>query len=483
MGNPFLQGNLGPVREEHTATELKVTGAIPSHLDGRYLRNGPNPASEIDPETYMWFMGDAMVHGVRVRDGKALWYRNRWVRTPEVSRALGEKPLKLNPRAGMLSVGANTHVIGHGGKTLALIEGGMANFELTEELETVGTCDFDGTLPGGFSAHPLRDPATGELHAVTYFFGWGNRVRYSVIGADGRARKVVDIEVTGSPMMHSFALTEKYVVIFDFPVRFNNQQAATMTMPRPLRLPAQLVLSSLVGKVRVPDPVSAALGTLLPGNNLMPYRWDNKYPARIGLLPREGGADDVRWVDMAACYVFHPVNAYDDGGNVVLDVVRHEKVFHQNRRDPVEGTPTLDRWTIDVAAGTLREDRFDDRSQEFPRVDERLVGRKHRYGYAPAFDLNAANPAARSLLKHDFEKGSTQSRSFGKGTEVGEFVFEPNTPDSAEDDGVLMGLVYDAATDRSDLTFLDAGTLETVAQVHLPARVPHGFHGSWASAC
>ena len=158
-----------------TATDLAVTGHIPDFLDGRYLRNGPNPVAEVDPATYHWFTGDGMVHGVALRDGKAGWYRNRWVRSrgvcarPSASRAAGTR----NLRAGMQSLGANTNVLAHAGKTLALVEGGVANYELTDELDTVGACDFDGTLSGGYTAHPHRDPRTGELHAVSYSFARG----------------------------------------------------------------------------------------------------------------------------------------------------------------------------------------------------------------------------------------------------------------------------------------------------------------------
>ena len=148
-------------------------------------------------------------------------------------------------------------MIGHAGKTLALVEGGVANYELTDELDTVGPCDFDGTLTGGYTAHPKRDPETGELHAVSYSMYRGNTVQYSVIGVDGRARRTVDIEVTGSPMMHDFSLTEQHVVFYDLPVTFDSRQAAEMTVPRGLRLPARLLLSALIGRVRIPDPISA----------------------------------------------------------------------------------------------------------------------------------------------------------------------------------------------------------------------------------
>ena len=222
MVNRYLQGAFAPVHEEFTLTDLEVGGTIPDHLDGRYLRNGPNPIGEIDPELYHWFNGDGMVHGIRIRDGKAEWYRNRWVRAPQAAKALGE----TSPAGhfGISLIGANTNVIGHAGKTLALIEAGIANYELSDELDTVGVCDFDGTLTGGYTAHPKRDPDTGELHAVSYSINRGNKVQYSVIGVDGRARRTVDITVAGSPLMHDFSLTERHVVFYDLPVTFDAPQ-------------------------------------------------------------------------------------------------------------------------------------------------------------------------------------------------------------------------------------------------------------------
>src|SRR5574340_27230 len=159
MSNPYLGGAFAPVQQEYTLTELEVSGTIPEHLDGRYLRNGPNPIGEIDPALYHWFIGDAMVHGIRIRDKKAEWYRNRYVRGPQTVQALGEIP-PPGRHVGLLPIGANTNVIGHAGRTIALIEGGISCYELTDALDTVGACDFDGTLPGGYAAHPKRDPDT-----------------------------------------------------------------------------------------------------------------------------------------------------------------------------------------------------------------------------------------------------------------------------------------------------------------------------------
>ncbi|SDC08183.1 carotenoid oxygenase family protein [Actinokineospora iranica] len=470
MGNSYLEGNYRPVREESTLTGLSVTGAIPEHLDGRYLKIGPNPVAEVDPDTYNWFMGDGMVHGVRLRDGNAEWYRSRWVRTPALGGPKGA-PGTLD------TLGANTNVLAHAGRTLALIEAGVSGYELSDELDTLRACDFDGTLRGGYTAHPLRDPVSGELHAVSYFFGWGDKVRYTVIGADGRLRRQVDIEVGGSPMMHNFSLTEKHVVFYDLPVTFDPRLAVGPEVPAAVRPAARLVLSAVIGRVRVPDPIAAAMGTPLRPNGPLPYRWNPGYPARVGVMPRSGGSADVRWFEIEPCYVYHPFNAYDDGDRVVLDVVRHPKTFDTNIAGPAEGLPTVERWVVDLAAGAVSSSRVDDRPQEFPRVDERVVGRRHRFGYSVAF---GADGLAGTLLKHDHGTGSAVAREFGRGRSIGEFVFHPNSADAAEDDGVLMGYVHDAAADRSDLVLLDAETLATVAAVHLPTRVPNGFHGNWA---
>ncbi|SDJ06302.1 carotenoid cleavage dioxygenase [Frankineae bacterium MT45] len=478
MVNAYLHENLAPVREETTLTQLEVTGTIPPHLDGRYLRNGPNPASEIDEDTYHWFMGDGMVHGIRLRDGRAEWYRNRWVRTPELAHRFGETLSSTRRSAPIEFVGANTNVISHAGRTLALIEGGTACHELTDELDTVGPCDFDGTITGGYTAHPKLDPQTGELHAISYFFARPNSAQYSVIGVDGRARRVVDIPVSGGPMMHDFSLTEKYVVLYDLPVTFDVKQAVAATVPKFAQAPARLTMSALLGRVHVPDPVAASLGRKTPANGVMPYRWNPQHPARVGVMPREGDGSQVRWFDVDPCYVFHPLNAYDDGETIVLDLVRHPKMFDTDLRGPGEGAPSLERWVVDLDSGKVLQSRLDDRPQEFPRIDERLTGRRHRFGYT--MDLAQHVRPSDAVLKHDLVSGTTQAHHFGAGKQSSEFVFVPNAADSPEDDGVLMGFVFDPSIQRSELAILDAATMESIASVHLPVRVPAGFHGNWA---
>ena len=414
----YLDGNFAPVTEEVTTYDLPVTGSLPAELDGRLLRIGPNPRTAPDPAGYHWFTGDGMVHGVRIRDRRAEWYRNRWVGGGEV---------------------VNTHVIGVDGRTFALVEAGNQPVELTDELDTVGICPFDGTLDGSFSAHTHLDPTTGDLHAVTYHWSW-DHIRHVVVGPDAKVRRELQVPVPDAPMVHDCAITERHVVLFDLPVTFSMEAAGE--------------------------------GARLP------YRWNPDHPPRVGLLPLDGTADDVRWFEAPSCYVFHTLNAYEAGGTVVVDLVRHPRMFATRFNGPDEGAPVLERWTLDLATGTLATEVISDRPQEFPRIDERLTGRPHRYGYGAALGEGGAHGPA---FKHDLATGTTEVHDHGPGRVTLEPLFVPAAAQAGEDEGWVMSYVYDATTDRSDIVVLDARdfTGDPVATIHLPVRVPFGFHGSW----
>jgi carotenoid cleavage dioxygenase-like enzyme len=443
--NPYLEGNFAPVPDEATATELSVSGHIPESLCGRYLRNGPNPVAAPDPSTYHWFTGDGMVHGIRLRDGRAEWYRNRWVRSASVAEALGEAPHPGPVHAGW-DFAPNTNVIGHARRTFAIVEAGARPYELDDELGTIGPCDFGGTLDGGYTAHPKRDPLTGELYAVSYFFGWGDDVEVTVVGTDAKVRSARRVTMGGPVSVHDTAITQRSIVLLDLPVTFSM------------------------------EAVSAGAR--------FPYRWQEGYRSRVGLLPRDGDSTAVVWHDVDPCYVFHPMNAYDDpdGDGVVLDVVRHPSMFRTYQLGPSEGAPTLERWYLDGHGGPVKEERLDDRGQEFPRVDERRVGLPHRYGYAVSLGRPGEVLAAESvLLCHDLRRGTSVARSFGRGTSLGEAVFVPRADGADETDGWLLLLVHSAETGASALHVLNAADVEGEAQavVDLPQRVPAGFHGNW----
>ena len=438
--NPYLANNLAPVREEVTVTDLRVTGTIPTELTGRYLRNGPNPAGPVNEAKYHWFSGHGMVHGIRLRDGRAEWYRNRWVRTKGVCDIIGGTPPPSDWPADHPSFPANTNVIGHAGRTYAIVEGGSPPIEMSYELDTVRVSSLYGTLPMAFSAHPKRDPKSGELHVMTYYWGWGNQVQYLLVGTDGRVRKHVDIPLPGGPMLHDMAITEKYALVFDLPCVFN-------------------------------------LDAAMKGASL-PYYWDHDYEARIGFMPLDGGADAIKWVTIDPCYVFHPMNAYDDGDDVVLDAARHPKMFDRERRGPSEGDPVLTRWRLNPSTGAAKEETVNDRPQEFPRINESLIGRSYRYGYSAGVGTGFAQD---TLMKTDLTTFAVQARADQPRYGYGEPVFVAREGAAAEDDGWVMALRHDTQNDTSDLAIFDARAItdDPVAVVHLPVRVPNGFHGNW----
>jgi carotenoid cleavage dioxygenase len=380
-----------------------------------------------------------MVHGLRLRDGRAEWYRNRFVRDAEVAAAQGQPPL-AGDRDGDTVV--NTHVIGHAGRTFALVEAGSRPIELSYELDSVERCDFDGTLDGGLSAHTKLDPATGDLHTVTYHWAW-DHIRHVVIGPDGQVRRELHVPVADGPMVHDCAITERYVLLFDLPVTFS-----------------------------LDDAMAGAQ---------LPYRWNPDHPPRVGVLPLAGAAEDVRWYEAPSCYVFHPLNAYDlDDGGVVVDLVRHPRMFDTVLNGPDEGLPQLERWSLPAGGSAVRAEQLDDLPQEFPRHDERLTGRRHRYGYGAVV---APHVTHGPTVKHDLDAGTREVHDYGPGRLSLEPVFVPRSADAAEDDGWVLSYVYDASTDRSDVVVLNAQDFagDPVATVHLPGRVPFGFHGSWVA--
>ena len=437
--NPFLEGNFAPIKDEATAHDLAIEGTIPESLNGRLLRIGPNPIGPVG-EKHHWFSGNGLVHGLRLREGRADWYRSRFVRDDAVCEAHGWPKTPGARFSPMSSGGANTNVIAHGGRTYAIVEAGGNPVELDYELETVATSDFEGTLPGPFSAHPKRDPATGELHVLGYYFGW-DELQYIVVGADGRVRRTVEIPVAGRPMIHDCAITENYFVVFDFPVLFTPE--------------------------------------MIEEGHSLPYRWHDNHGARVGTLPRDGSAEDVRWHEVDPCFVFHPMNAYEDAdGRVVLDVVRHSKLFATDGFDGELDVQTLDRWLIDNQGGPVKEQRLDDRPQEFPRHDERLVGKPYRYGYC---GTAIGSTLFGGLLKHDLQTGETLHRDEGPERFFQEAVFVPRSDDADEDDGWVMSYVHDAGRNAAEVVILHAQDFlgDAVARIEIPARVPFGFHGNW----
>ena len=446
-GNPFLTGIHAPMDEELTLVDLAVTGEIPAGLSGRYLRIGPNPVAP-DPASYHWFIGDGMVHGVAIADGRALWYRNRWIRSNEVAKARGVAPAP-GPRHDFDTV--NTNVVAIGGRSFALVEAGSYPVELGELLDDQRYNPFDGTLQGSFTAHPHLDAKTGENHAICYAGRDPTSIRHVVIDAAGQVVREEPIAVQHGPMIHDSAITDRFVIILDL-------------------------------------PVTLSMKTLIAGHGL-PYRWNAEHVARVGLMPRNGRQQDIIWCPVPPCYAFHIANAYDTSdGKVVLDLCVYDTMFADKPSvDHVQGPDAqsrgLQRWTIDPATRAVDSRTLDPNPQEFPRIDERWFGQPYRYAWSVA---SPTDPVARfvgatALYAHDLETGQRQVHDFGAGRHPGEFVFVPGTTTSAEGDGWLIGFVVDMNSETTDLVILDAHRFADapVATIHLPHRVPPGFHGNF----
>ncbi len=441
--HPFLSGIHAPMTAELTLDDLKVEGQIPPELDGRYLRIGPNPATAPNPAAYHWFVGDGMVHGLRLKDGKALWYRNRWVRSKAVSSALGEEA-KPGPRHAPSDT-VNTNVIGYAGKTWAVVEAGGYPVELTDELETVAHNPFEGTLKHAFSAHPHLDADTGELHAICYFAENLNTIHHVVVGKEGKVRREEPISVKHGPSIHDCMITKRFVLVFDLPVTFS-------------------------------------MKTLLAGQPF-PYIWNPEHRARVGLLPREGQGSEIIWCELDPCYLFHPCNAYEtDDGQVIVDVAVHDTMFAESVQGPDSKTLTFERWSMDATGGKVVRQVLDATPQEFPRCDERLTGKPYRYAYAvPMARAGDEFLSQTHYIKHDLHTGTRELHQFGPDRHPGEFVFVPRHARAAEDEGWLMGLVINMANQTTDLVILDAQNFSAkpVATITVPHRIPPGFHGNW----
>ncbi len=469
----FLTGYWEPWPMEGEIRDLAIEGEIPRDLAGTLYRNGPNP--QFAPRAdYHPFTGDGMIHAFQIEDGRC-HYRNRFVRTPrfELERECGESlysgfsTAPPDPRTqGTPGGPANTNVVWHGGKLLALVEGGLPPVELDPvTLETLGVWDFggrltndmdpklaelmgvdapDGKVPGTFTAHPKIDPETGEMLG----FGYGAippYLTYRVISAEGELTRSEIIEVPFPSMVHDFITTREHVIFPIFPATLRVENAAK-------------------------------------GKSVL--QWEPDLGTHIGVMPRDGGNGDVVWFQTDASFVFHPLNAFTDGREVVADVAQYPWVpipaGDTTKWDPCNAT--LVRWTLDLDAGTVKQEPTDDRSIEFPRLDERRAGLDYRYGYAGCGDNFIAG--FDTIIRYDVETGATSRHELGSERATSEPIFVPRSADAPEGDGYLLAVVYRKPEDRSELLVLDAQRLEAepIATVKLPHRVPAGFHGNWRPA-
>jgi carotenoid cleavage dioxygenase len=506
LPNPFVDGRFAPVRTEVTELSLEVIeGAIPLDFpDGLYVRNGPNPRFEttsvqsiLGRSAHHWFEGDGMLHAVRFTGGKAS-FRNRYVRTSSFLReeAAGESFYRpavmttgsatiLNAVANSQAYDngakdqANTSIVFHGGRLLAITEGAAMPTEVSPlDLSTRGMVDFGGQLPA-FTAHPRVDPKTGDLVFVSYSFFQPNSdleggVHIGVVGPNGVLKHSAKIpSASRNTLMHDCAITEKWTVVTDFPLVIDPSQVFTK-------------------------------------EGLLSFKPNEK--ARIGLAPRFGN-DVEHWFDVATGFAFHLMNAYEDGDEVVLRGCRadsvdlsfgwewgnHEFGSVEDREGVVrkyleegfkacEHATRLYEWRLNLRTGAVAERKIGSSMVDFPLVNPNFEGQKHRHGYCSAAKLEesitSGLPVFSAIEKYTFSEFGgvvTEQHVLPSGCGGGEASFVPRPGGQAEDDGWLLVYTQDEEG-GSELRIIDAQdfTGRPVARVALPQRVPFGFHGTWA---
>jgi carotenoid cleavage dioxygenase len=454
--HPFLTGNYAPVRSEDDF-ELEVVGEIPADLAGAYYRNGPNP--QFDPRgEYHWFGGDGMIHGFFIEGGKAT-YRNRYVRTPKwrAENAAGKAlfgtfgdPRSTDPSVmGQDGGVANTNIVWHAGQLMALEEGHMPTLMDPVTLETTGYADAYG---GNVTAHPKLDPETGEMVWFAYMAGEGffnDEVAYGVTDASGKVTRRDVFKAPYCSMVHDFLVTRNHAL---FPIL----------------------------------PLTGDLTRVMNGGPA--FAWEPEKGAFIGVMARNASVDTVRWFEIEANYVFHPLNAWEEGTKIFADVMEYP---HAPLFPNADGTITpnagarLTRWTIDLADNTnrVRREPLDDLAGEFPRLDERYAGLAHRHGWFAA-TIEKKGFGFDAIAHFDRATGRRTTYQFAKGETPGEPIFVPRAADAAEGDGWLIATLYRAAEDRSDLVIFNAQDIESgpIAAAKTPRRVPFGFHGNWRGA-
>ena len=456
--SPYLSGNFAPTRSEDDF-ELEVVGQVPKDLAGAFYRNGPNP--QFQPrDAYHWFSGDGMIHGFFVEDGKVR-YRNRYVRTPkwETEHAAGRSlfgtfgnPMTTDPSViGKDSGVANTNIVWHAGRLLALEEGHMP-FEM--DPATLQSRGYVEDYRGKVTAHPKLDPETGEMVWFAYSSGPGplnDTCSYGVTDKDGRVVRRQEFQAPFAAMVHDFLVTRNYAL---FPIL----------------------------------PLTGSLQRAMQGGP--PLAWDPDKGSHIGVMRRDADVSTMRWFTTDPCYVFHPMNAWEEGDKIYADVMEYPVAPLFPTLDgsaPKNAFARMTRWTFDLAdsSDTVKRVQIDDLAGEFPRFDERHAGLGYRHGWFAGISRAGEENVRFDTVSHlDLASGKRTDHLYDAGDSPGEPVFIPRSNDAAEGDGWLVAVVYRGGEDRSDFVVYDAQDVAAgpIATAKVPRRVPFGFHGNWKAA-
>jgi carotenoid cleavage dioxygenase-like enzyme len=350
---------------------------------------------------------------------------------------------------------ANTNIIFHAGRLLALEEGHLPTEIEPGTLTRTGYCDYNGAIAGPFTAHPKIDPRTGEM----VFFGYNAAgpltpaLSVGSVNASGVVTRFERFESPYASMVHDFIVTEDHSL---FPIL----------------------------------PLTGSIERAMGGKP--PYAWEPDKGAYVGVMKRNGATKDIVWFRAESCYVFHVMNAWEEGDRIIADVMQFEEAplfTHPDgsRTDPKRSRARLCRWTFDLSGNTDRfvQTYLDDMTGEFPRIDDRRAGFKSSHGWYASANPDLPMFGALSGIVHVDGKGSRLGNYLlPAGDTISEPVFVARGEDATEGDGWLLAVVWRARENRSDLAVFNATDVETgpVALVQLGHRVPDGFHGNWVGA-
>jgi carotenoid cleavage dioxygenase-like enzyme len=463
--HPYLNGAWTPLHEEVDAEQLEVLeGAIPTDIDGIYLRNTENqihqPLGRHHP-----FDGDGMIHQISFKDGQAS-YRNRWIRTrgmvaeQEAGQSLWGGLMdgpgtSLRPGFGAhggLKDTASTDVVVHAGKAVSTFYQCGEGYQLDPE-----TLEHEGVSPwaplDGVSAHTKVDERTGEL----LFFNYSKSapyMHYGEVDKDGRTTNYIPVPLPGPRLPHDMAFSENYAILNDLPVFWDEE-----------------LLKRGVHAVRLHDGL----------------------PSRFAVIPRHGTTADIRWFEAAPCYVLHFLNAYEEGDELIMDGYFQENPTPPPLPDAPRGfghmmsyldehsfQPKLHRWRFNLVDGTTKEERLDDQVVEFGMINQQYAGRPYRYAYStlskPGWFLFTG------FVKHDLLNGTSESMSLAEGCYASEAPFAPRINATDEDDGYLVSFTINEVTGKSECILIDAKrfTDGPVVRIALPHKLCSGTHAVWA---
>lgn len=467
LDNPYLHGVYAPTLNELAQENLAVTGEIPGDLVGAYFRNGPNPVHE-SANRHHPFDGDGMVHGVYFRDGQAA-YRNRYIQTAALqSEARDGKsvspgvmgPFDYSVSQFGIKDTSNTDVFCYNGDLMTLWYNAGHPYRLdAQTLATKGHYELEGRSQLRMSAHSKVDWATGEL----LFFDYGDEIPYLTFGvADPQGKLVheVAIDLPGPRLPHDIGFTTNYAVLHDLPF-FHDMDV--------LRRHKYRVLT-----------------------------FHRDIPARFGILPRRGQSHEIKWFECEPCYILHVTNCWEEGDWVVMDGCRSLNPMPDAQPGEGELASMLAymrleanayRWRFNLKTGEVREGDIDDLNTEFNKANPIFAGVKGKYSYhqrIPLLHEGGHTLRFTGLVKYNNDTGQSTQWDYGPGVFGSEAVFAPKPGadrSSAEDDGYVITLVTDSNTWQSDCLVFDAGDIAQgpIARVHMPQRVPFGFHATWAA--